>query len=713
MRWNGQTIEQEGAARLPGYQEPVVRTFDAPEALETRFHEVYARTALNRVPGGGRKLPFSWTVNPYRGCSHACTYCQGPDTPILMGDGSTLRIADLEPGMEIYGTVRDGRYRRYARTQVLDHWSTVKPAYRIELADGTELIASGDHRYLSDRGWKFVTGAMCGAGQRPCLTTNDSLVGTGRFAAPPFRGREYRRGYLCGLIRGDAFFTSFAVEAAGRNPDVATRFRLALADHEALDRAERYLAHFGVTGRRFAFSTATATRRAMHAIAADSRAAFETISDLISFEPGPTDEWRKGFLAGIFDAEGSCAAGTSALRVPNTDPTILAWTEACFRHFGFDVVLEDHGRDNGLKCIRLRGGLREQMRFFHLTGPAITRRRDIEGQALKSDADLRVVSIEPLGKAMRLYDITTGTGDFIANGVVSHNCFARPTHEFLDMDAGRDFEKEIIVKVNAPEVLRAELRRPSWRGEHIALGTNTDPYQWVEKRYRLTREIFEVLLEARNPCSILTKSPLLLRDLDVFGELAKVTEFSACLSIPTLDEKAWRATEPHTPHPRARVEAVAKLNAAGIPTGVLVAPVMPGINDAPGQVEAVVAACEEAGARRIGGQALFLRGSTKDVFMGFIKAKRPDLVPLYERLYARGAYLPRQEKERIEAPLVAATKRARRRQARAVERFERPAPPMTAPGTVARARSGREDAAPEDPRRGRELVRSGRQESLF
>src|SRR4051794_15505922 len=162
-------------------------------------------------------------------------------------------------------------------------------------------------------------------------------------------------------------------------------------------------------------------------------------------------------------------------------------------------------------------------------------------------------------------------------------CFARPTHTYLDFDAGRDFEKEIIVKVNAPEVLRAELRRPSWKREHVALGTNTDPYQWVEKRYRLTRAIWEVMRDAGNPCSVLTKSPLLLRDTDLMLEMRDRGGFNACLSVPTLDEKAWRATEPHTPHPRARLEAVAELNRLGIPTGVLVAPLMPGINDSAAQ----------------------------------------------------------------------------------------------------------------------------------
>ncbi len=138
-------------------------------------------------------------------------------------------------------------------------------------------------------------------------------------------------------------------------------------------------------------------------------------------------------------------------------------------------------------------------------------------------------------------------------------CFARPTHKYLDFDAGRDFEREIVVKVNAPERLRAELARPSWRGEHIALGTNTDPYQWVEGRYKLMPGIWQAMIDARNPGSVLTKSPLLLRDLGLMRELAGRTDFSAALSIPTMDEKAWRQTEPHTPNPKARMEAVAAL----------------------------------------------------------------------------------------------------------------------------------------------------------
>jgi len=226
-------------------------------------------------------------------------------------------------------------------------------------------------------------------------------------------------------------------------------------------------------------------------------------------------------------------------------------------------------------------------------------------------------------------------------------CFARPTHKFLDLDAGRDFEREIVVKVNAPERLRAELGRRSWKGEHVALGTNTDPYQWVEGRYRLMPEIWAALRDARNPCSVLTKSPLLLRDLALMQELVALTSFTASLSVPTLDEKAWRASEPRTPNPRARLEAVAELNRAGVPTGVLIAPLMPGINDKPAQVERILTLAGDAGAVSVGGLALHLRGDVRGIFFDWLRSYRPDLVPRYEELYRRGAYAPAAERRRL------------------------------------------------------------------
>jgi DNA repair photolyase len=279
-------------------------------------------------------------------------------------------------------------------------------------------------------------------------------------------------------------------------------------------------------------------------------------------------------------------------------------------------------------------------------------------------------------------------------------CFARPTHTYLDFNAREDFEREIVVKVNLPEVLRAEVAKPSWKREHVALGTNTDPYQWVEGRYKLMPEIWEALRDSDTPCSVLTKSPLLVRDLRLLAELAERVGFTANLSIPTLDEKAWRATEPHTPHPRKRIEAIRELVDAGIPTGVLVAPLIPGVNDDPQQVEEIVALASEAGADHIGGIALHLRGEVRDIWFDWLRAHRPDLVPRYEELYARGAYATKAERDRIGALVSGAPRRAGRRVPRR-------------PGGARGARSDPAGPAPDEPLAPARRGGGGRQQSLF
>ena len=667
MRWDELTVDEQQRRALPGFKDDaIVRTFDAPEALETRFYEIRAKSAINRVPERSR-MPFRYTINPYRGCSHACTYCALGSTPVLMGDGRTKPIADLQVGDYIYGTKRVGRYRRYVVTQVVDHWSTIKPAFRVTLEDGTELVTSGDHRFLTRRGWKHVTGAMGGAMQRPYLTFNDNLIGTGQFAAAPEDWPDYRRGYVCGVVRGDAHLGVHDYASASGRTRRVHLFRLALTDSEALHRVKRYLEEERGIATHEAFFP-TLGRRSMRQIRTGRGDDVAAIGEMIEWPRGLRPEWCKGFLAGIFDAEGSCS---DSLRISNTDPALVDWIAWSLRTLGFRFAIEDPRRDNGLRVVRLLGGLRERMRFFHTVDPAITRKRDIEGMAVKNPDPkrLKIAEIEPLGRGYRLYDITTGSGDFIANGVVSHNCFARPTHTFLDFDPGRDFEKEIVVKVNAPELVRRELARPSWKGEHVAMGTNTDPYQWVEGRYKLMPGIWEAMRDHANPCSILTKSPLLLRDKDLLAQINERAPVTASFSVPTLEEKAWRASEPHTPHPRARLEAVAELNRLGIPTGILIAPLMPGINDDPAQVERIVEIATEAGAVSIGGIGLHLRGEVRDVFMDWLRSYRPDLVEHYEQLYARGAYLPRAEANRIRGLVKTRSAMTRRH----IERDERKA----------------------------------------
>jgi DNA repair photolyase len=607
------------------------------------FLHVRARTIINTVPPRS-PVPFRHTINAYRGCSHACSYCLAGHTPILMADGRTKPISKVRAGDRAYGTVRSGNYRRYVITDVLDHWSTIKSAYRVTLEDGTELVASADHRFLTNRGWKHVTGADRGLLCRPHLTLNNKLMGTGRFAPQPDDDDDYRKGYLCGIVRGDAHVGHYSYPRPGRARSDVHRFRLALVDLEALRRSSSYLSELGVATDEFAFHEAVGAQKPLRAIRTSARASVTAVEEIIRWPWNPSDQWRKGFLAGIFDAEGGCSGGI--LRISNTDQAIIDQITSNLQRFDFRFVIETRRQEKPLMVVRLVGGLRERLRFFHTVDPAITRKRALEGMALKGRSRLRVMSIEPLNLQMSMYDITTGTGDFIANGVVSHNCFARPTHEYLNLDPSRDFDRVIVVKVNAVEKLRAELAPRRWQGEHIAMGTNTDPYQRAEGKYRLTQGIIDVLAEARNPFSILTKGTLILRDLDRLVEASTRTDVGLSFSIGTLDEDVWRATEPGTPNPRKRVEAVARFNDAGVPCGVLVAPILPGLSDGREQLDEVVRACVEAGATSISPVLLHLRPGVKEHYLGWLADARPDLLEQHQRMY-RGSYAPARERDRL------------------------------------------------------------------
>jgi DNA repair photolyase len=619
------------------------RRLDTPEFRGMEFIESECKTIINHVPGN--YLPFNWSINPYRGCSHACVYCVSGDTPILLGDGRMKPLAKIEVGDVVYGTERRGRYRRYVPTPVLAHWETIKPGYRITLEDGTELITSGDHRFLTAyRGWKHVAPAERGCGQRPFLTTNNKLLGVGGFADPPVEDEEYRRGYTTGMIRGDGHVGSYRYRDPLRGRWQIHGFRLALVDDEGLDRTATYLSLVGIQTRRSGFQEATATRKALSAIATGRRDDVQRIRELIRWPEAPSISWQKGFLAGIFDAEGSCAR--EVIRISNTDDAMIRHVVESLKALEFSCVVEDLHRANGCRNVRLVGGFRERLAFLHTVDPAITRKRTFNGLPIKSDAPLRVVAIESLDLEVPMFDITTGTGDFIADGVVSHNCFARPTHAFLDMNAGRDFEKRIVVKINAPDVLRRQLAAKRWKGEGIAMGTNTDPYQRAEGRYRLMPGIIRALTDYHNPFSILTKGTLILRDLQLLVEAARVTDVSTAFSIGTLDEDAWKKSEPGTPHPRARIDAVRTLNEAGIPCGVLMAPILPGITDDPRQLREVVAAAIDAGATHVSPILLHLRPGVREEYLPWLAETYPGLVERYEELY-RKPYAPSADRDAL------------------------------------------------------------------
>lgn len=666
IRWK---LAEEPDPQRRLFGDLVEREVGKGEFRGLEFYHVRAKTIINEVPAASR-MPFRYTINAYRGCSHACVYCASGDTPVLMAEGRLRPLADLRPGDHIYGTERRGAYRRYTITRVLDHWSTVKPAYRVTLEDGTRLVVSGDHRFLTDRGWKHVTGTQQGAERRPHLTLNNELMGTGAFATGPKEGPEYRRGYLCGLIRGDGHVGVYRYPRPSGVLNEVSRFRLALMDGEALWRGRSYLSESGIPTQEFLFQPARGSRSAIYAIRNQTRHGVSAVREMIRWPRRPSPEWDKGFLAGIFDAEGSYSRGI--LRIFNGDGRIIEEIVRSLRRFGFPFALE--GRASGVQAVRVRGGVREHLRFFHLVDPAISRKRSIEGVALKSNAPLRVMEIEPLGFEMPMYDVTTGTGDFITDGVVSHNCFARPTHEYLGLDAGEDFERKIVVKINAVELLRAETEPARWAAEHIAMGTNTDPYQRAEGKYKLTRGVVEVLAERANPFSILTKNTLILRDLELLAEAARRTDVAVNLSIGTLDEEVWKTSEPNTPHPLRRMEAVTRLNEAGVRCGVLVAPVLPGLSDRPEQVEAVVRAALEAGAQTVYPILLHLRPGVKEQFMPWLERTYPRLVRAYRKLYPR-SYAPKATQEELSGLVKALVERHGGRPARRNSRgIERPQP---------------------------------------
>lgn len=397
---------------------------ETPEHINTTVLPDPARSIIstNQSPDIG----FSKSINPYRGCSHACIYCVWGETRVLMADGSTKRIADVKVGDAIFGTERNDWQRHYVKTRVLAHWEVTKLAYRITLINGTELIAGADHRLLTDRGWKFVS-------------------------------------------------------------DPATKHRAILA---------------------------------------------------------PND--------------------------------------------------------------RLMG----------------TPERDLEGQLVKSEPGFSIASIQPIGEEMRLFDITTGTEDFIANGVVSHNCYARPSHAYIGLSPGLDFETRLFYKADAAQLLEADLSAKNYKCSTIMLGANTDPYQPLEKERRVTRSILEVLAKHRHPVTITTKGSLVARDVDLLADLAKDNLTRVMFSIPTLNNELKRILEPRAASASAKLKAMRTLADAGVPVGVNVAPIIPVLTEH--EIEAVLEAARESGASRASYTILRLPYEVKDLFREWLAEHFPD-----------------------------------------------------------------------------------------
>lgn len=228
-----------------------------------------------------------------------------------------------------------------------------------------------------------------------------------------------------------------------------------------------------------------------------------------------------------------------------------------------------------------------------------------------------------------------------------HYCFARRYHSHLELDAGDQFASVIFVKTNFVEVLRKELDRPSWKKESIGFGTATDPYQPIEGTYRISRGVIEALRDAATPVGIVTKGPMVVRDIDVLQELSKVATCRVHMSVPTVDEDAWEKLEPGVAHPMQRLRAVRQLVDAGIDCGVLMAPIVPAFSTQPAKIDATIKAIADSGATSVGAMVMHMDGGTREHFMALLQREYPDLVAQYEQLYA-SRYVRKDYEKRVQ-----------------------------------------------------------------
>ncbi len=635
VRWSRQQVLNEGVgpdAALPGLR-GLLRSVRTPEFAGAVFHEVEAKSVLNRVPGTS-PVPFRWTVNPYRGCSHACVYCLAGPTRVLLADGRTRPIAELRVGDAVIGTDRVGGERQYVRTTVLAQWSTRRLAHCVRLAGGAEIVASGEHRFLTDRGWRHVSSGWCRSGRRPRLRKGSALVGPGPFAATRAHTPGYRQGYLCGVVRGDerpggAAFPSehLELEALGR-----VHHFLALSAQAAPALSVVGGGGAGVVG---AVGGGEAGRIAPPV----GRGGTVPTADARRWPARPGPDWCAGFLAGVLDARGTAAEdgsrGEPTLRVAHADEEVVGRVAGALHRLGFHFAIDTAGAE---RAVRLPGG-RERLRFLQAVDPAVSRLRDLAGAPVTGGSELAVESVRPLGVELAMFDITTGTGDFVAEGVVSHNCFARGTHTYLDLDAGADFDSQIVVKVNVGRVLERELRSPRWAREPVAMGTNTDPYQRAEGRYRLMPGVIGALARSGTPFSLLTKGTVLTRDLPEITAAAADVPVGLGVSVALIDRGLQTRLEPGTPSPAARLDLVRRITGAGLSCGVMVAPVLPLLTDSTEALDALLGQVADAGATGASVLALHLRSGTREWFLSWLAREHPELVEPYARLYRRGAYV--------------------------------------------------------------------------
>lgn len=515
-------------------------------------------------PSGAAREYSPLALNYIKGCDHGCIYCLHPDTLVLLANGHSKQIKDISIGESIIGVDKHSVIKswghRYATTQVLAKIKTNKQAYKVTLENGTSVICSADHRWLTDRGWKFTIAHK----NRPFLTKNNFIRGIGSAIETPKITDDYRLGYLSGMITGDGAMGIYDYSGkyqrkgkkAPQKNDVQYHFRLALKDTEALYRSKEFLNYFGITTTNFDFDNGD--RGTLEAIRTHSKDQYIKIKKLIEYSSG--EEWRRGWLAGIYDAEGSFS---DVIRISNYDPEVNKITQKSFKELGFNAIIEDKG-------VRLTGGIEEMTKFIQLVAPAISRKFVINGQAVNKN--IRVLSIEDTGEKIEMIDIMTGTENFIANGLISHNCYVPKMMKRFDAGYVHSnvYTKEEKKLLNEVTVSARKFRNST---KQVFLSFLTDPYSHFNNETKLTRRVLQILLDHRIPVSILSKGGSnVLQDLDMIKKFGPNIQVGGSLTFTNNEDSLkW---EKNGALPYQRFEALQYLHEQGIKTWASMEPVI-------------------------------------------------------------------------------------------------------------------------------------------